>query len=142
MFAIQCRPVHPRSLGRRTRVGIVLLTAAAAAGCGGAPAPAIASAPDDVAGDAILVVSNRHPHDVEIVARNEHRSETKLATLRVHWDRELRLPRTMNGTQVQLLVRCLRTGEIYETREIVWAPRERLDFSVEELLATSRLVQR
>ena len=93
-------------------------------------------------GDAYLEVTNLHPHNVDIVLRNLQDTQIPLGTVRVQANRRLTLPRTLNGTRVELILRCVQTGETYTTRRIEWGPASRVTLAIPDLLPLARLAQR
>ena len=142
MFAAHTQ-IRPESqFARRARTLPATLAVAVLAGCAGGPQADLATVAPAQAGDAYLSVTNRHPHHIVIVAKNQRHSETLVGTVRVQASRRLTLPRTMNGAPVEIVIRCQETGETHTTREVVWEPKDRLDLSIPDLLPLSHLALR
>ena len=115
---------------------IVLGVLSILSGCGGSPAPTMVGGPGPQEGP-VLTVTNHHPHHVEVTVVPDQSSSIRLGTVRVESTRRMHIPRTVDGLELQLRLRCVRTGEIYATRHIRPARGDRVSLSVESLLRLS-----
>ena len=84
------------------------------------------------------MTSSRH---AQLIIRNDHRHAVSVTLLQsstvyhvgnvdVTSLRSFRLPQMFNGMGVQVLVECRRTGDLYASHEIAWAPRQEVELRV------------
>lgn len=133
----QCNQAVTRN-ARVSGPGTILAVALTLA-CSGNRTSSGAEFQTGVMGDAILQVTSRHDHHVEVSVRPLDGSVFVLGTVRVLDQRSFRLPRTMNGRPTRVILRCVETGEIFETQDIAWGARERFTLAVALLLPLSDL---
>ena len=103
--------------------------------CAGAPGPALPQG-SQMEGP-VLTVTNHHPHHVEVTVVPYQSSSIRLGTVRVESVRRMHIPRTVDGLEMQLQLRCVRSGEVYATRYFRPARDRDVSLSVESLLRLS-----
>ena len=140
MFGVQ--PHTKAQFSRLAHLPTTCLAVALVAACASTPRAGDPTTAPVQTGDAYVDVTNLHPHNVKIVARNLHESEIPLGTVRVQASRRLTVPRTLNGAPIELIIRCTQTGDAYTTRRIVLGTGDLLDLSILDLLPLSQLVLR
>jgi len=113
------------------------------AGCAGAGGPKSLTQGLDSELNATIEVRNGHNHGVEVfLTRADGGFPQRLGKLDPNANRGYRLPITLNGEPVRIVVQCLVTREIYQTQELAWGPESRLALSVGAHLPLTKLAQR
>ena len=88
-----------------------------------------------------LTIDNQHRHRID--ATLLHSATTySVGDVDVRMLSTFRLPATFNGQPVQVLVRCLATGDVYSSHEIFWTPGDEVVLRVGSYVNLSKLTVR